>query len=155
MTTAKSRRPRGTPEQAEADIAAAIDRLTDNPAAGVARTAVNLAREAGMSRKQLYTYFSRRPDLAQRWRQATADTQSRNPPGRAGVDREIALLRRRISELEQALADWRSLAVLARAEADRQSEIVKRLRDESDKLRRHPAAQPRGPFSAPEPTFLS
>ena len=111
----RTRRERGTPEQAVADISAAIDRLrrgrpkrTDGK-----RTSTNLAAEAGMSRKQLYHYFELSPELAQRWR---GDVGSGS--GRDHGDRQEPGAQTQIRTLERELATWKAIAVIARAEAE-------------------------------------
>lgn len=133
--SAPARRPRGTPEQAEADIAAAIGRLADR-VSEASLTAVNLAEEAGMSRKQLYTYFNRTPSLAEQWRavmQRRRTEQATTPEQAAAA--ETTALKRRIAELERTVDDWRCVAVVARAEAERLTEVIERLRGENSQLR--------------------
>lgn len=146
MTSPKSgrpRRPRGTPEKAEADIMAAIDRLTSQWAdgAGVNLTASQLAHEAGMSRKQLYTYFASRPHLAGRWSEAAANAKAaRVASPSEQLAGEVAALRQRIGELERAIDDWRCIAVAARAEAQRHAEALNRLREDNARLRANETA---------------
>lgn len=134
----RPRRPRGTPEQAEADITAAIDRLASQWGNGAAATltATRLAEEAGMSRKQLYTYFAARPHLADQWSETVAKAKAARvaSPGTVPAA-EVAGLRRRVRELEQALDDWRCVAVATRAEAERQAQLVDQLRDDNARLR--------------------
>lgn len=137
-----ARRPRSTPDQAAADVAAAIDRLarrrpqrTDGKL-----TATNLAAEAGMSRKQLYHYFTERPELATAWRKIATDKPA------AASEGEV--LRARVRALETELDAWRTMAVIARAEAERQEERNTALAGENERLR---AAQQPGLRVVPAP----
>jgi hypothetical protein len=125
------RRPRGTPEQAQADIKAAIGRLakgrperTDGKV-----TATNLAAEAGMSRKQLYHYLGESPALAAAWQQLT-DGRKRPRP-----ENSDAAANGRIRVLEKEVEAWKAVAAIARAEAERRAETNASLQAENDRLR--------------------
>ncbi len=124
------RRPRGTPQQAEADIKAAMARLArarggpSDPKV----TATSLAREAGMSRKQLYHYFESAPELAKTWQSLRTQRARRS-------DTSSATTTRHVQQLEEALAAWKTVAAVTRAEAERQAEINRVLRAENERLR--------------------
>lgn len=126
-----NRRARGTPEQAQADIHAAMARLAhDRPERADSKlTAASLAQEAGMSRKQLYHYFAQRPSLAVAWRELL-DQRKSGPP-----EPSAAAGNRHIRALEQQVEAWKSVATIARAEADRHAEINETLRAENERLR--------------------
>jgi AraC-like DNA-binding protein len=124
-----NRRPRGTPEHAQADINAAMARLAQGrpQRADGKLTATSLAQEAGMSRKQLYHYFEECPSLATAWRELL-DQQKSLPETSAAVDR-------RIRALEQQVEAWKVVAAIGRAEAERHAEINATLRAENERLR--------------------
>lgn len=132
-----NRRARGTPEQAQADIHAAMARLAQGrpERADSKLTAASLAHEAGMSRKQLYHYFAQRPSLVAAWRELLDQRKSQQADPSAAANR-------RIRALEQQVEAWQAVAAIARAEADRHAEINDTLRAENERLRA--AHQPAG-----------
>lgn len=125
-----SRRPRGTAAKAEADIRAAMGRMASGRAQSTngKLTTVNLAVEAGMSRKQLYHYLLDLPALANAWRELMGDHRTSAPKS----DDEV--LRGRIAALERELATWQALAAIARADAERQAATNAALRAHIDRL---------------------
>lgn len=126
-----TRRLRGTPEEAQADIKAAMARLAQGrpERADGKLTATSLAQEAGMSRKQLYHYFDTVPSLAAAWRELRDQRKDRPP------EASTAAVNRRIRELEQQVDAWKSVAAVARAEAERNAETNETLRAENERLR--------------------
>jgi hypothetical protein len=129
MTVPNNRRPRGTPEKARADIKAAMARLAKGRPDHVDKlTATSLAQEAGMSRKQLYHYVEQFPSLPAAWRELGDQRKDRPPePSNAANGR--------IRALEEALEAWKSVAAIARAEAERQAQINGMLRAENERVR--------------------
>lgn len=129
MTVIGERRPRGTPEKAREDIMAAMARLAKARPEDVDRlTATSLAQEAGMSRKQLYNYFAEFPALSSAWHELRG--RQRGP----AVEPSVAV-DQRMRALEQALEAWKSVAAIARAEAERQAQVNELLRAENERLR--------------------
>ena len=140
-----NRRLRGTPEQAQTDIKAAMARLARGRTerSDGKLTATTLAQEAGMSRKQLYHYFDAVPSLAAAWH-VLRDQRKDRPP-----EVSTAAVNGRIRELEQHVEAWKSVAAVARAEAERNAEINESLRAENERLRvaRHSTGGPVIPFA--------
>lgn len=130
-----NRRLRGTPEQAQADIKAAMARLANgrSECANGKLTATSLAQEAGMSRKQLYHYFEEVPSLAAAWRELRGQRKGQSPEPSTDTNRSI-------QALEQELEAWKSVAAVARAEAERHAVINEMLRTENERLRGAEAA---------------
>ena len=144
-----ARRTRGTPQQALSDIDAAIDRLArgrPNITDGKLST-INLAREAGMSRKQLYHYLKTVPAVADRWHGSGHQPQNRARGGSPGLKQEF-------SNMQDALGAWQAVAAIAHAEAEHLIEQVEALRAENERLPRRRRRFARGqhvPLSCASP----